>query len=524
LRQNKKMWRGALCAVASTAILSVSAAAGPRFDITNFAVHGNTLLPATEVDAILAAYAGRGRDFAAVQAAVAALQAAYQKRGFNLVRVDLPEQELDHGVVKLEVVETRIGRVTVEGNRYFDSANIRASVPGLVEGGKPNIGRISTSLAQANENPAKRTTLSLAAAAEGTVDAHLSVVDERPWHVSLTADDTGNAETGKTYTGVVYQNSNLWGLDHVASVQYTTSAEKPQRVSVYGAGYHIPFYALGDSMDFYASHSDVDSGSVLVGNFDLKLSGRGTVAGARYNHAFSRRGELQSAAGLGFEHKAYENDAVLLGFQLGGDVTVHPLTLSYTGTWTGSVGDLAFSLAAVHTIPGGEHGSDRDFALARAGARPAYTLARYGLSYSKVLPAQWRARLGVLGQYSRDELIPGEQFGAGGVGSVRGFENRDVAGDSGINGTAEIYTPDLCGGRARAYCNALAFYDAARVTRNDAFAGEAAHASIASVGLGLRTALGRNVTLLLDYGYVVDAGIGARRGDDKLNFRLSLTY
>jgi len=107
---------------------------------------------------------------------------------------------------------------------------------------------------------------------------------------------------------------------------------------------------------------------------------------------------------------------------------------------------------------------------------------------------------------------------------VRGFENRDIAGDSGINGTAEIYTPDLCGGRARTFCKVLAFYDAAHVTRNGAFAGELAHASIASGGLGLRAALGRNVTLLLDYGYVTDGGLGSKRGDDELNFRLSLTY
>jgi hemolysin activation/secretion protein len=70
----------------------------------------------------------------------------------------------------------------------------------------------------------------------------------------------------------------------------------------------------------------------------------------------------------------------------------------------------------------------------------------------------------------------------------------------------------------------LGFYDTARVTRNGALPGEFSHASIGSVGLGLRSALGRNVSLLLDYGYVVDGGIGARRGDDELNFRLSLTY
>jgi hemolysin activation/secretion protein len=513
-----------LSVAASTAVLSASAAAGPRFDISGFAVEGNTLLPAAEVDAVLAPYKGRDRDFAAVQQAVAALQKAYQRHGFNLVRVALPEQELEHGLVRIRVVETRIGKVTVEGKRYFDSANIRASVPGLQEGTKPNIGRISASLAQANENPAKKTTLNLQGAADGTVDARLSVVDERPWHISLTADNTGNEDTGKTYTGVVYQNSNLWGLDHVASVQYTTSAEKPERVSVYGAGYHLPIYRLGDSMDFYASHSDVDSGAVLVGTLDLKVSGAGTIGGARYNHAFARTGDFQSSIGTGFEHKEYKNDARVFDFQLGNDITVHPISLAYWGTWVGVAGEAAFSLTGVHNIPGGDNGSDLDFALSRAGAKPAYNLARFGATYTKLLPAQWRARVAVQGQYSNDKLIAGEQFGAGGVGSVRGFPNRDIAGDSGTNATAEVYTPDLCRGWHASYCSVLGFYDTARVARNGALPGEFSHASIGSVGLGLRSALGRNVSLLLDYGYVVDGGIGARRGDDELNFRLSLTY
>ncbi len=79
-----------------------------------------------------------------------ALQAAYAKRGYALVRVALPEQELDAGVVRFQVVETRIGRVVVEGNTFHDEANIRRSLPALVEGTIPNISRISASLAQAN--------------------------------------------------------------------------------------------------------------------------------------------------------------------------------------------------------------------------------------------------------------------------------------------------------------------------------------------------------------------------------------
>jgi hemolysin activation/secretion protein len=513
----------ALACAITTAILSAQAA-GPRFDISAFAVRGNTLLAGDEVQTILKPYTGPERDFADVQRAVAALQAAYERHGFNLVRVALPEQELDRGVVRIEVTETRIGKVSVEGNRYFDDANIRRSLPGLVQGAKPDVGRISASLAQANENPAKKTTLDLKSGREGEADAVVSVVDERPWRVSLDADNTGDAQTGRTLLGVVYQNADVAGRDQVASLQYTTTAERPRHVSVYGAGYHIPIYALGDSIDLYANHSDIDSAIVLAGAFDLRLSGRGTVAGVRYNHWFSRAGDFQSGIGAGIEHKAYRNGAVLLGVDLGGDVTVHPASVNWWGTWKGAGGDTTFTLSGVRNIPGGNNASDADFERARAGAKPGYALLRYGAAHNHPLPGDWQARVALQGQYSRDALVPGEQFGAGGVGSVRGFDNRDIAGDSGVGGTAEIYTPDLCARWSGAYCRALAFYDAARVTRNDALPGEPAHASIASAGLGLRAAYGRYAILRLDWGHVLDSGFGAVRGDNQVNFRLSLTY
>jgi hemolysin activation/secretion protein len=69
--------------------------------------------------------------------ALEALEAAYRERGYNVVTVELPEQELNGGVVQLRVVETKIGRVSVKNNQYFDEANIRRSLPALQEGSRP---------------------------------------------------------------------------------------------------------------------------------------------------------------------------------------------------------------------------------------------------------------------------------------------------------------------------------------------------------------------------------------------------
>ncbi len=324
-----------------------------RLDIARFEVEGNTLLPAAKVQEAVAPFAGTDRSFADIRRAVTALQEAYRRRGFGLVQVSLPEQELDGGVVRLRVFETRIGKVTVEGNRNFDEANIRRSVPALRAGEAPNLDRVSASLATANENPAKRTRLQLRHDGQDDVDAVLSVADERTWSAGLTVDNTGTESTGKTRVGALYQNANMFGLDHVLGLQFTSSLEMPDQVQVYGVGYHIPLYGLGDSIDLYATYSDIDSGSVAAGAFALAISGSGTTWGGRYNQHLARMGEVESKLAYGFDYKAYRNNALLEGTQLGNDITVHPVSLGYFGTWTGARSDAGFSLTAVRNIPGG---------------------------------------------------------------------------------------------------------------------------------------------------------------------------
>ena len=496
-----------------------------RFDISRFNVQGNTLLPATVVDAVLAPFAGGARDFGDVQRALEALEAAYKARGYSVVRVDLPEQELQAGVITLNVVEVRVGRVKVTGNVHFDEANIRRAMPSLREGGMPNLPVLSQALKLANENPAKKTTMQLQESeAENEVDVLLKVADESPWTGGLNLDNTGTKETGKTHAGFVLQNANLWGLDHQLSLQYTTTVEEPSRVSVYGFGYHAPLYALGDSVDLFGSYSNVDSGTISAGAFDVAVSGKGAAFGARYNHNLAKRGDYQHKLIVGIDYKAFKSSVQLLGAELGNDVTVHPLSLTYAGTWSLATGEAGLAVSLLANVPGGSRGGSADFTLARSGAKPAYTMLRLGASLSRVLPGDWQLRAIANGQYSADALIPGEQFGAGGAASVRGFGEREVANDSGLLGNLELYTPSLCPGLANWQCRALAFYDAATVRRNHALEGELTSTSIASAGLGLRVLFGANLNLQMDYGHVLRAGATGRNDANRLHVRLGLSY
>ncbi|MDC8759100.1 ShlB/FhaC/HecB family hemolysin secretion/activation protein [Janthinobacterium fluminis] len=498
-----------------------------RFDISRFDVGGNTLLEPELVERTLAPFAGRARDFGDIQRALEALEALFHARGYSVVRIELPEQELNGGVVRLRVVQTSIGRVAVAGNRYFDTANVRRALPGLVEGRTPNLAAVSKSLKLANENPARKITLKLQGGeADDAVDAMLEVADEPVWKGSLNLDNTGGRESGKTHAAVVLQHANLWGRDHVLSLQYTTSVEHPSRVSVYGVGYHVPLYARGDSLDLFASHSNVDSGTVAAGIFDLAVSGKGSVAGLRYNQQFARVGNYEPRLVYGFDYKAYQNSVQLqsLGLQLGRDVTVHPLSVGYLGSWTLAAGEASLGLTLLHNISGGAHGRQRDFTAARAGARADYSVLRLGASLSRVLDGDWQWRAIVNGQYTPHALVAGEQFGAGGAASVRGFAERAIADDSGLGVNLELYTPNWCAAGTRWQCRALAFYDAAHVRRNDALPGEPGSASIGSAGLGLRVLYGNNLNVQLDYGHVLRAGTAAPADSNRLHFRLALSY
>lgn len=513
-----------LAASVSAAWAADGADAPIRFDISRYEVAGNTLLTQAQVNAAVAPYTGSGRNFADIQLALEALEAAYRAHGFNVVSVRLPEQELNRGVVQLNVVQATIGKVTIFGNKHFSEDNIRRSLPQVVPGRSPNLNEVSAGLRLANENPAKKVTLKLqSGAADNTVDANVAVADEKPWRVMLNLDNTGSDATGKTHAGVVLQHANLLGRDHVGSFQYTTTVEEPSKVSVFGLGYHIPLYALGDAIDLYASYSNIDTGLVTAGIFDLNVSGKGAVYGARYTHALARRGEESSRLVFGMDVKAFKNTVLFAGENFGNDVTVRPLSITYAMNAPTKNVDASVALTLVQNLKGGSRGGAADFERTRAFADPGYTILRFATSLVRNMDSEWQARLLMNGQLTRDALVPGEQFGAGGSSTVRGFDERAVSLDSGVAANLELYTPNLCKARENWQCRVLGFVDGATGTRNHALPGEYASTSVSSVGFGVRFAMGTRMNAQIDYGHVLQEG-ASTGGKNKVHVRMGFAY
>jgi hemolysin activation/secretion protein len=363
----------------------------------------------------------------------------------------------------------------------------------------------------------------------GQVDATVRVTDEKPWRVSAYADNTGTPNTGNYRIGAGFQHANVFNRDQVLNVQAITSPGHASDVKIFGAGYRIPIYSWAGVVDVLAGYSSVNSGTVQ-GLFNV--SGSGDVFGLRYTQLLGRFESYEHRASIGLDYRAYKNNVTFLdtGQPLVPDITVRPVALAYLGRFSRVGQDLSFNVSYSRNIAGGNHGSDADFFAQRndgtTGATSKYSIVREGVAYSQLLPSDFIVRVLANAQQTSDLLVPGEQFGMGGVDSVRGYYEREVANDNGWRASLEAYSPDFgrwFGSSWRA--RALIFTDAARGKDNSP-PRDPAHPDnkLGSFGAGVRANLGKSLALRLDFARVTqDAGTRVS-GDTRTHFALAYSY
>ncbi len=493
-----------------------------RFAIDRYIVEGASLLSQAEIDAAVAPHLGRDKDFSDVQRALEAIEEAYAARGFSAVRVLLPEQELEKGTVHFRIVESRFGRLTVTDNHFVSEANALNALPSVRSGGVPRSKQIARELKLANENPARQMNVVLKAGEKDEeVDAKVIVTDSKPTSWGLAADNTGTPETGRTRLGFSYRHANLFDKDHVASLQYLMSPERPNRLTVLGGSYKIPLYQSGDSMEFFGGYSNVNS---VVGGLG-KFQGGGLLFSARYNHPLTRIGFFDPRLSYSLDWRDFRRIELTNPppTVLYNEIVVVPLSVAYAAQGKFARSDLNFNASFAVNLPGMNKGQAADFANYDVfnGTKPNsnYKVLRYGASYSQRVGDDWQLRAALNGQWSPDTLIQGEQMRLGGIDAVRGFSEGSEGGEIGRRWNLEGYTPDL--GKGNLKTRALAFFDAGEVqSRNGA------RSSISSAGLGLRAGYADQFTLRIDAGRIINAGTdpAQRVGDWRANLGLSASY
>ena len=149
-------------ATESGGVTSASPAAPERpMYIREYRVLGAHRLPDIEVQDAVYPFLGPGRTERDVEQARAALEKAYYEKGFQTVSVEVPPQQASRGIVVLQVVEAKVGRLRVHGSRYFSLAAIKKRAPSISAGNVPNFNEITRDIVALNQFTDRRVTPTL---------------------------------------------------------------------------------------------------------------------------------------------------------------------------------------------------------------------------------------------------------------------------------------------------------------------------------------------------------------------------
>ena len=511
-------------AIVSVAVNTVSFAQGEadepvvRFGVTQFIVEGDNPLDPAETDGVLDRYIGEYAGIDGLLDAAEALESAIAAKGLSFRRVLLPPQQLNEGVVKLQVVAFEISKIAVKGNEHFSEDNIRASVPSLQENEIPTTSTISRDLALANRNPYKQTSIKFRESSNtpNSLEADVEVEDKKPWAIFAGLSNVGDSSTAPSRLTLGYQASNFLDTDHVATVTYTTAPGALDDVAQFAASYSAPLPKVGGELTAYFVNSDVDTGRILD-FFDV--SGSGKFTGLSYHHELGRTGGFIHSATVSIDDKLFANNVVALGVNQAQDVRSRPVTVQYENRYQKSGLESNFRISYTRNTASGGGNNGFAYRANRAGADSVWDVVRLSGEATVSLPAHWALHTEAALQITSEPLIAGEQFGLGGARSVRGFDEREISGDDGGRASAELWAPPIDGVPLRF----LFFLDGGAVRLEQPIEGRRDRDFIASFGGGVRYQWKQNVSVSIDIGQIL-AGTTTRKKGTRGHFNFALRY
>lgn len=521
------------------------------FTVVIFQVEGNTLLEDERIQEVLRPFRGFAQQVKDMEQARLTLEKTYHEAGYPTVLVVLPQQKIEGGIIRLEVVESHIQDLTVTGNRFFSTDQVLSKMPSVHPGSIIHEPTLKLELAAVNAHPDRNVTPVLKPGKEtGTVDLELKVNDRIPLHFSLSGDNRGSLNTPSNRMVAEVQYSNLWNLEHILTFQTVQTPQDLGEVEVYGLTYVAP---LGDPrrlVSVYGSISDTNSSVLDTGVFGggtVGIAGNSKIAGFRFSFPWDTGSAIKHSFTIGLDYKRLEESTAT--FPGGGPTAVVsspieylPLSLGYTGILGHHSGVSTVTLGLKGYVAGilpdgkkenfggkGDPG-DPDFVAGnRVGATGDFGIVQLSLDRTQFFPNDFMLTAHFDGQWANEPLIAVEQLFAGGLDTVRGYEQNETLGDMGFRTRLELLLPNYTfhfdrtvNSRLKADFRLLTFFDTAFLWVQRAQPGQTDQFKIRGTGIGIRAKLTEYLDLQIDHGWALRDGVVSEEGDSFTHFAVKL--
>lgn len=478
----------------------------PKLTIYEYQITGNTLLDPRDIERVLEPFLGENQEVSAVEKAAKKIERLYKDKGYPTVFVNIPEQDIRHGIIKMAVVEGKVQRLRITGANYYTLSGIRSELPAIQEGQTPYFPAVQQQLSKINARSQhlKVTPVLKPGKFPGSVDIELKVKDELPWVNQLSVSNFNSANTTRPRLEFNTAYNNLWQKDHGLSLQYQTSPEKTEEVSIWGFTYLMPVMEQ-HRLAVYMVKSDSQVAS-LGGQTAFTALGKGDIYGLRYIIPLQSHSDFLHSVTLNFDYKDFADTLEIAGNKEKGQADLRqdlaPIAyglfgFDYDMTFRREKGSDRFSVGGRWGMRG--LNDDREFHAKRPKSEPNFAYSTLSARMVRDIFNGWQARLTAKTQLTDSLLIGNEQFSIGGNETVRGYFQSETLGDTGIYGQAEVRTPVLV--KSISWLKdwrLVAFVDAGEVKVKAPLPGQIARNTLASVGLGTRLKITSDISLAVD--------------------------
>jgi hemolysin activation/secretion protein len=473
--------------------------------VERFEFVGNSAFSQEELNEAVVEYIGKPVVFAQLLQAANKITELYVQKGYITSGAYIPAQEIQTGVVKIQIVEGSLEAIEVniaEGRLNPDYVRSRLEI--ATE--KPlNVNRLQEALQLLQLDPlidSLKAELS-AGTKPGTNLLQVSVVGADTFDVRLELNNYRNPSVGTFERGVEISEANLFGLgDRISAAYYNTDGS--DRVE---ASYSLPINAYDGTLDFRFQYTSNEIIEPPFDDLDIEIESRDFELTYRQPVLRRATSEVTQELALSLTAARRESDSSVLGVDF-------PLFPGANEQGETRITEINFAQEWLQR-------SRQDVLAARS--QFSLGIGAFDATVNDEEPDSrfflWRGQFLYLRrldmetddpessptlllrsdiQLSSVSLLSREQFSLGGSTTVRGYRQDALLGDNGFLASAELRVPILRVLDIEGTLQVAPFIDFGKVWNRDR--DNPNPSNLVGIGLGLLWQMGDNFTARLDWG------------------------
>jgi hemolysin activation/secretion protein len=492
--------------------------------VTKFEFAGNTAFSNQKLIEATADYINRPITFAELLQVENVITTLYTQAGYINSGAVIPANQAfspKGAVVKVQIVEGGIEEIKVTGTRRLNSEYIRSRI--RLATSKPlNRFRLLEALQLLQLDPLiENLSAELAAGSRPEVSLlEVKVKEADSFRTEFFADNGRNPSVGSFRRGVSINEGNLLGFGDRFGAKYTNTDGS----NSYDLSYSVPVNPRNGTVTVSGGWTNTD---VVEPPFDrIDITGDSFYLDLSLRQPVIQTPTQELALGLAFSRQQSQTQIQGENFPLSpganDDGETRISALRFVQEYTQRNPQQVFALRSQFSLGVGLF----DATVNRNPPDSRFFSWRGQGQYVRLLAPQTLLVLRSDVQLATRTLVPLEQFGVGGLQSVRGYRQDQLLTDNGFLASAEVRLPVLRLREVEGLLQVVPFVDFGVGWNNSRNPDEDPNVNtLASVGLGLQWQMGDQFSARLDYGIpLIDVRANDERTLQEQGFYFSVNY